>query len=361
MVNSISKSNEKRYLDTKSHDGAAKQRSAGVKISQNLFHGFSDVAQVEKEKHKITAEKYSVEDSNAQVLLKAVKAYTDLFCKQRILELRSQYKNQTQAEFENAQKSNKAGEVSLPRVLEAQTRLNDAKMQEAQAIGEREAAQAQFMEITGINTPTNLSISLANLQPIGSLADLQNHALEHSPTLSSAASHIKELQQEKNAATGQLLPSVDVSVSGNVNRKVGGAKDLYAYKNANKEAKAELSISVPLYDRGMTYSKRRAAMKATVAAKTHLEHSKRQLQLVCAQVYSRYIAAQQSHILLKQNTDTLLSLVKAVRAEYSAGSKTLTDVKKEELKLLECRIKMYNNAKTQLDTHYQLQTLKGEI
>lgn len=361
---SLAKNRRKSDADSIHVKGLEKDNNGSVTISQNLFKGFSDVAKVAQTEHEILSAWAQLKDKEQQVFLGVIKAYLDLYAKYAAVEVYKANLVSMQKSYEAASTKRKIGEETLTQESLAEAKYVEAQSKLESGLAELEAAKATFEQLTGLAAPERVDHPKELLDVPVSMDVLQEVALKDNPKITQATEDLASAKQSKRSITGQLLPSVDLQASST--RDIKQTKTTYLNYSGNPtntqvNNQVAVSISVPLYDAGVTRSQRREAKETVVTKRIAFEKVRQEVIQACKQIYRAFLAA-------KLNMDNSVRQVKAQEVavdgttqEMDVGTKILLDVLNAQTQLLQAKLDQISTIQQYYFTLYQMLSLQGKL
>lgn len=367
LSNTLVSSRTKSDADSLHRSGIQKDKKGSIIVSQNLFRGFTDVAKVSQAEHEIQSLWAQLKDSEQAVFMKVIRAYLELYAKYAAVEVHKANVVSMQKNYETASTKRSIGEETLTQESAAEAQYADAQSRLESALAELEGAKATFEQLTGTVAPEYVEHPKEQVDMPGSAELLQDVALKDNPKITQAIQDLASSKQSKKAVTGQLLPSVDVEASST--RDISQDKtsiNSINYHGPNPKVtrvnnQVALTLSVPLYDAGVTRSQRRQAGENIVTSRITFEKVRREIIQACRQVYRAYLAA-------KTNMDNSIKQVKAQQVavdgnmqEMEVGTKILFDVLQAQTKLLEAKLNQIGTIQKYYENLYIMLSLQGKL
>mgnify|MGYP000140187612 CR=1 FL=1 len=361
------KSRTKSDADSLHRSGLQKDNKGSVTVSQNLFRGFTDVAKVSQAEHEIQSLWAQLKDKEQDVFIKVIRAYLELYAKYAAVEVHKANVVSMQKNYETASTKRSIGEETLTQESAAEAQYADAQSRLESALADLEGAKATFEQLTGTISPEYVEHPTELIDIPGSIEVLQDVALKDNPKITQAIEDLASSKQSKKAYTGQLLPSVDLQASStrDINQNKTSINSLN-YHGPNPKVtqvnnQLAVTLTVPLYDAGITRSQRRQAGENVVTSRITFEKVRKEIIQACRQVYRAYLAA-------KTNMDNSIKQVKAQQVavdgnmqEMEVGTKILFDVLQAQTKLLEAKLNQIGTIQKYYENLYIMLSLQGKL
>jgi outer membrane protein len=219
--------------------------SVGASISQNIFDNFKNDADVEAARALTEASRYSLSNSEQNILLNVVQAYMGVVQGTQLVQLNQDNVKFYQAQVQSANDRLKIGEGTKIDVSQAQARLAQGTAAYETAVADLETSQASYERYVG-HKPHNLSanFNLGKLLP-KSVDSAVTEAVASNPAVLAAKAAIRAAQANSDSANAAFGPTLDMVGSIGANVFGGGANSAPAPTTSLK-----FTLTVPIYGGG---------------------------------------------------------------------------------------------------------------
>lgn len=219
--------------------------AVGASISQNIFDNFKSDADIEAARALTEASRYSLQNSEQNVLLAVVQAYMGVIRDTQLVQLRQSNVDFYQAQVNSANDRLKIGEGTKIDVSQAQARLAQGTASYQAAIASLQTSQASYERYVG-HKPRNLSSTyrLGSLMP-SSLDAAINEAITSHPAILAARAAIRASQANSDSANAAFGPTLDMT--GSIGATVFPGNTMGA---GAPSAALKFSLTVPVYGGG---------------------------------------------------------------------------------------------------------------
>jgi outer membrane protein len=219
--------------------------SVGASISQNIFDNFKNDADVEAARALTEASRYSLSNSEQNILLNVVQAYMGVVQGTQLVQLNQDNVKFYQAQVQSANDRLKIGEGTKIDVSQAQARLAQGTAAYETAVADLETSQASYERYVG-HKPRNLSanFNLGKLLP-KSVDSAVNEAVASNPAVLAAKAAIRAAQANSDSANAAFGPTLDMVGSIGANVFGGGSSSAPAPTTSLK-----FTLTVPIYGGG---------------------------------------------------------------------------------------------------------------
>lgn len=296
------------------------RREASIKLTQNLFEGFGNVKDVDRQKFRLDAQSYKTESKANDIALAMTTAFVDLLKQQDLLNLSQDNLDTHIKILEQITKRNDAGIGNQVEVDQAKARLALAEANFASTQNNYFDAKAKFRRVLGRDPDNNLIRPKFNFEIPVNLEEATNIAMADHPTLRSANGDIAETRLQFDAATRNYYPRVDLELEKTFDHNLSGVK------GKNEYLQAMIRLKYNLYRGGQDSANRGRTESAYLEATEIRNNTRRQLienlrYAWNAQTYvEKQIVYTNQHIKLTHDTLT------GYRKQFSLGRRSLLDL-----------------------------------
>ena len=324
--------------------GTVKQRyddnisSYGVGINQNIFHGFSDIANLKETDLNIKAKWYSYEAKKQEVLRNVAITYFALLAKRDEISHLKSLLEARQNSKEVAEWMYKTGAVKYLDVSQAIASVSETESKLAKAAAEYIAYCAQFEELTGYKVPQILTTPKKMFDENITEKQAFEIAKNNNPEIIAATNALAAAKAAVKKPNPEFTPSIDVSYS--YDHSYNSSKNTRSHQSdkfREKGSTIALSVTVPIYDGGTARAEKRKyidlATKAAVDKDKTIEDVKTQITAVWASM----AAAKQSLLSAKKAVEARQIALHDAEEEYKSGVKIIKDVLDAQEQLFEAK------------------------
>jgi len=218
--------------------------TVGASYSQTLFDNFKTDADIEAARALTEASRYSLQNSEQNVLLAVVQAYMGIIQNTQLVQLSQNNVTFFQAQVQSANDRLKIGEGTKIDVSQAQARLAQGTAAYESAVAALQTSQASYERFVG-HKARNLTSTykLGSLMP-KSLDAAIGEAVASHPAILAAKAGIRAAQANSDAANAAFGPTL--GVVGSIGSTVFGPSPV----NPTPAANVKFSLSIPIYAGG---------------------------------------------------------------------------------------------------------------
>ena len=327
---------------------------ARLEVRQNIWRGGRTVADTDRAKATVQAQRGLLYNTEQDVLLRAATAYMNVWRDEAILQLAINNEQVLEQQLEATNARFEVGEITRTDVSQSESRVALARANRVQAEGNLRTSRAIFEELIG-QPPVNVQAppSLRGLPQSEQAASEQ--ARTENPAVVAAAYLYRAAGYQVRNVTGELLPQV--SVAGRLT-----ASDEIASANTSEQSAAVLAeVSVPLYQAGAVSSRVRQAKQVEGQRRQELDETRRNAE-------QRAVSAWEALQSAEAQIDSFESQVRAnqialegVRQEYSVGVRTTLDVLDAEQELFDSQVNLVGAQRDEIVAGFQLLSAVGRM
>ena len=187
--------------------------TVGVGMSQTIFDNFKSDADIEAARAYTEASRYSLANSEQNVLLAMVQAYMGVVQNTQLVQLRQENVKFYQAQLDSANERLKIGEGTKIDVSQAEARLAQGTASYQSAIASLQTSQASYERFVG-HKPRNLAATykLGTLMPKSLDAAIGEAERSH-PAILAARAAIRAAQANSDSANAAFGPTLGMTAS----------------------------------------------------------------------------------------------------------------------------------------------------
>ncbi len=313
-------------------------RSYGVGISQNLFHGFSDMAALQETDLEIKARWYSYEAKKQEILRNVAIVYFALLAKRDEINHLKSLLEARQNSKEVADWMYKTGAVKYLDVSQAIASVSETESKLAKAAAEYISYCAQFEELTGYKVPQVLTMPEKMFDENITEKQAIEIAKNNNPQIIAASQALLAAKAAVKKPNPEFVPSVDLSYSYDHSyNSSDNTRNHQGDKYREKGSTLALQVTVPLYDGGTARAEKRKyidlATKTAVDKEKLIDDVKTQITAVWASM----AAAKQSLLSAKKAVEARQIALHDAEEEYKSGVKIIKDVLDAQEQLFEAK------------------------
>ncbi|RAK61389.1 hypothetical protein DJ021_17055 [Phenylobacterium hankyongense] len=310
--------------------GEANFGVAVLSFSQPIWTGGRVAAAVSAATGDILQGRENLRRVEGQVLGSVIQAYVDVRRDQQALDVHQQDREVLRKQLEESQARFDVGEITRTDVALSQARLaaSQAQLQSAQA--QLAVSRATYAALVGHN-PGDLAPepSLAYLMP-GNVDDAFTIAEQNNPTLRAQQYAEAASRARVAGARAERMPSLSGSSSLSFNN---GPVAPFNQGRYNTEVQAAVTLTVPLFNGGLTTSRIRQAIERNNSDRITIETQRRSVLQTLTQSWNQLIADRANIASTAEQVRATLIAAEGTRQEQQVGLRTTLDVLNAEQEL----------------------------
>ena len=329
--------------------------SATLSASQPLYDGGQTVNNVRGRIADVSASRARLTALEQQVLFDAITAYADVLRDIEVVQLARNNVRVITEQLRATQDRFSVGEVTRTDVSQAEARLAEANSNLARSIGDLEASRQNYREVVG-SEPQSLA-PLPPLPPLpGTLDDAVTTALASHPEIIAARYDEISAARDVSAAIGGLLPDVTLEASTGYNDTIFSDD-----RTTSTTARVGVRATIPLYQRGVQYSRVRQNQALASAARADITTEARDRRRVAELAWSELQVARARIAAQREGVRAAQLAFEGVREESIVGSRTTLDVLDAEQELLNARTDLVTAVRDEFVAAYALLQAIGTL
>lgn len=328
--------------------------SAALNLTQPLFRGGRTLAQTRQAKAQVYAQRARLLDTEQGVLLTAATAFLDVWRDQAILGLNQSNENVLREQLEATEVRLEVGEVTRTDLSQAQSRLARAKSGRVAADGNLGQSRAAYKEVVG-----DLPGTVEDPPRVLTLPQTQEEAVTIAleENLGLVASRFDETAERQNVRIqfGNLLPEVNI---------IGQLSHSESTNNGirtRNDARGIAQVTMPLYEQGLVSSQIRQAKQVANQRRLQVEEARRDAEQTAVDAWEALVAARAQIEAFETEVEATRIALDGVRAENSAGARTVLDILDAEQEFLDAQVNLVSARRDEIVASYQLLTTLGRM
>jgi outer membrane protein len=329
-------------------------KTAKISMSVNLYRGGKTEIETEEANNKIRADEASLKGQIQSFILEAATAYSVHYKNIKTRELNINNKAVLKVHLEAAKARSKYGEISDTNVFQAKARFADAVAKEIKSKGDFLISKVNFESIfatdaMGLLPASPLKIEFTKLDELLNLVTSNNFKLINLRELLKAArNNARNLKRD-------LLPVVDFDADYTRGWQVSNQ-----YSDS-RSAKFVVSLSMPLYRGGSTYSKIRQASISAAKLVSDYDQALLDVKKELMQAWFNYKSFQSQIIALKEAALSSKIVLARIKKEVDVGSRAFIEVLDAEQELLESNASILRATNELLAATYKIKEITGQL
>lgn len=293
------------------------QGLAKLTLSQSLFAGGKDKAQLNAAHANQNAYEYQTLDTKNALYIQVAKAFYAVLSAEHEVANTKKSIELTKKRVNELQKRKKIGKSRNIEVLAAESQHSVLEAQLIAAIGEKKTAKSNFFNFTGLDPNTPLKDDLTLPKEIKNL-DTYLIKLEERPDLMSLRSNLESQSSMVRAAQADYFPRLDLTANYYFSR--------FHYPTTTPDWDAGLTLTVPIFSQGITKATVREAQESRLQAELVLNQKKRNAEVEIHTAYNNLLSSLEQVKALEKAMATTEENYKQQEKDYRYSLATNLDV-----------------------------------
>jgi outer membrane protein len=331
--------------------------SANVIITQPLYRGGQTLASVSQAENNVQAGRAALHSTEQQVLLQAATAFANLQQQYATLEVTISNIRVLTARLDESRAQFRVGEVTVTDVSQSEARLQQAVANRIQAEGNLASARATYEQVVGLPAPARPvpGHGPPNLPASQSEAEA---GIVANPDIIAARFNEKAAADAVDVVLGQKLPLVNLNGIVQRNTETGGG---FGRGVQQDNATVALSVTLPLYQAGLTDAQARSAKQTAGQRRIDIETATRQTVQGAVQNWSLYEAARSQVQAFEAQVRAYQVAFNSIEQEQRVGTRTVVDVLNAQQDLFNAQVNLVSAQRDVIVYGYQLSTSVGRL
>lgn len=329
-------------------------RTGTLSVSQPLYRGGRTTAQTQQAEATILAERALLQATEQSILLSASTAYLNVVRDESVLKLNINNEQVLRRQLEAAQERFRVGEITRTDVSQAEARLSRATADRVAAEGTLQNSRANFINVVGRPPEKPEAPKAATVVP-GSFDELKTVTLAKNPNVMAADWTAQAAKEGIDLVFGELLPTVTLR------GEVGRSMHTSTLSSESELAEAKVSVSVPLYEGGGTYSRLRAQKHTYGQRRIEADQARRDSLETATRGWEDLQAARARTRSYESQIKASEMALAGVEEEAKVGSRTVLDVLDAEQELFDARVNLVSAQHDEMVAAFQVKSAVGQM
>ncbi|GHF25882.1 type I secretion protein TolC [Kordiimonas sediminis] len=331
----------------------------GLTVTQSLFRGFQDLNATKAAKYQVKAGRAQLMNIEQQVLLDAIRAYTNVVRDEAVVGLN---KNQVQVLERQLQASRdrfRVGEITRTDVAQSEARLEGAKSNLMAAEARLAASRALYQRVVG-RTPAGLEKENALPDLPATLDAAIEVAMAESPGVIAARHNERVASYNVKQSLGALSPRIGAQ-AGYTHRSGTSFFGGESRPSDTKSRSVSVQLTVPFYAGGARHSDVRRNKQLRSQRMVEIHQAERLAQESTFVAWDNLRAARGQIMSSEASVRANEIALEGVRQEAAVGSRTTLDVLNAEQELLNARSNLIGAQRDEMVAAYSLLSAIGRL
>ncbi len=343
---SASSAGFKPYLGVSANAGAARTKigdytfdynptGIGLEFQQNVFQGFSTIAQYKGARAVRDAETAALYATESDVFLTAINAYIGVLRAGEVLKLNQNNQRVLQEYYNYCADNARVGRLTKTDVAQASARVEMAKYAMADAQAKYDNAVETFRRVAG-TTPDEFSeIDMSRVKTLfpESVDAASEYAMKNHPAILALESRERAAREQIVIARKSMLPSVDV-------RGAIMQIDDIPYIDRARDSRIGVYLKMPLYDKGNAFANVDKVRYTVDGIQEQIVNARRTIDESLHQAWNMYNAQESAITAAQAGVKANQMALNGTRDEQKRGRRTVLDVLNAEQELLNTKVSL---------------------
>lgn len=326
-----------------------------VQITQPIFNGGSDVANLKAANAQFRVSRAKFYESEQKFLMSAIQTYLDLYEAQELYNIATTSLDFRKTEFQASEERFKLGLETVTGTAIAKTKLLQAEASKAASFAKLESLKARFRDMFSTD-PSDLALPSDNANVPEDLESFTKRAMAANFTLAQAQNGASAAKSSSHSVAGRLLPKVDIFAQSSRNTSTVVTSD------PSKVLSTGVSVTIPILSKGgAEYADIRKANSDARSAVQRLQAIMHEVNVNTISIWQQYQASKMSLAYSAEAVQSSELALEAAKQEYLVGSKTMLDVFQLEDDLNRAKTQDIEIKKSYIINMYNMQSHMGNM
>lgn len=328
----------------------------GVEFQQNLFQGFSTMAQIKAAKGVLASQQAALYATQQDVFLSAINAYVNVLNTTEVLKLTKNNQRVLKEYYDYCVDLQNVGKLTKTDVAQASARLEMAKYAVADAQAKYDNSIETFRRIYGADNENFTEINLDRMKGLfpSSVSAAEEYALTNHPVLLALAAQEKAAKENITVARKTMLPSVDV-------RAAAMQVDDLPYVDRVRDGRIGVYVKVPLYDRGAAFAGTDKVRFTVAGIQEQIIDARRTIVENLHSAWNMYDAQALAISAAESGIKANKMALDGTRAEQKNGRRTVLDVLNAEQELLNTQVSLSQAKYARVSAYFSILSATGVL
>ncbi|MDE6478282.1 MAG: TolC family outer membrane protein [Alphaproteobacteria bacterium] len=328
----------------------------GIEAQQNIFQGFSIMAQIKAAKSMLAAQEAVLYATQQDVFLSAINAYINVLNAAEVLKLNKNNQRVLQEYYDLCVARESVGTLTKTDVAQASARLAGAKYQLAEATAQYDNSLETFRRIYGTLMDSYDDIDLDKMRHLfpESAASAEEYAIKNHPSIVALNAQETAAKENVTSAYKSILPSVDVRAS------VLQFEDLPVVDRV-RDSRVGVYLKLPLYDRGTAFASADKVRHTVAGIQDQIINARRVVVENLYQAWNTYDAQGVAISAARASIDANQMALDGIREEQQRGRRTVLDVLNAQQELLNSRVSLARAQHNQIAAFFAVLSAVGKL
>lgn len=324
-------------------------------LTQNLFNGWSTGSEVTRQEARVRSAANRVQETGQFVGLAIVEAYLEVMRQRDLLQIAKDNVKEHMSMLDEIKSGADAGRSTEADVNQAQSRVANARANEANVREALRIAESQFIRAAG-EKPDILvmpKVPTEALQP--SVDEAVEIAVSNTPTLGVYEADADVAWQEYQATKANFYPKVDLQLQGRQTNDLGGVEGV------NKGASAQVIANWNIFRGNIDTHLKREAVYRHAQAKERRAQEARRIEDDLRQTWASMVAAGERAKEFNEQAGANAKVVEGYKDQFELDRRTLLDVLDSQNELFVSRSNAVNAQYLEVLAVYRVLALQGRL
>ncbi len=336
--------------------------NASLSVSSVIFNGFRSINGVRQAKFEKQGAQQTAERSAQSTVFETIRTYAGVLTAAEKVRAEQENLEAQQLQLKRIEDFHQAGKRPVADVYQQKAQISSSQYRLSTALRNHEVYKLMLLQTMGVD-PTAVQTGFNAVDPgveqmirqVKSFngQDSLTRALVTRPDLKARQSQIKAAEKEIAIARGGYLPTLSnyISIGTNYNNQNTWANFSEQLFDKNLNFSTGLSLSIPIFDKGLTKTRTTSAKLQLKSQQLELERQKNQVALEVRQAREDFQTAEKQLQAAEAQVEYARAALESIQERYNVNAATLVEVTQARSTTLEANYSL-------IDARYNV-LLKG--
>lgn len=346
------------YADyTKPVDDELDPFEAGIELRQNVFRGFADQGEIERQQARVRSSAYLVQSSSENIALDASRVYINVLRTQELLNIAEENLEIHLRIADQIKLRSESGVGSQADTDQIQGRLALAQSNVVIADTNLSDAESEYLAVVG-HLPRDLTQPLPpNSRMFDSLQDATLSALSTNPTLKSALADLEARYQQYEVSKAPFYPIIDLELDWRWDEDISVSTVTGEREWFQALARARYNFFNGFRDQG----RKAETLELVNEAREIKNNTERQVVESMRLSWMAYMNVLDRIEYLRNYVESSRSTATAYAKQFDIGKRTLLDVLDSEAEAIQSRADLIDAESDGLFAQYRILAATGQL
>jgi adhesin transport system outer membrane protein len=328
-----------QYKSGQKIDEQLTRKELGVKVTQNIFNGFEDVAEKDRLAFEAESERLGLLSDAENLALDVTRVYLDLLKAQQFIELTERNVDDHDQVLGDIEIRQAQGLSSKSDLAQIRSRVATSKSSLIAARNNLLDKRVEYLRLVGVRPEALVEPKVDETLLPESEQNAIIDAIKYNPEIRVAMADLDAANHEITRESSSFYPEVNLELHANYNDDMGGLE------GRDSDARIMLTMSYDIFSGGHTVSKKESAIWRKEEARSIRLRTEQQVSEGVRLAWNSWEMQYQQLEWLQQNVDAAKQAESGYIEQFKLNRRSLLDV-------LDVKVELFLARKSYIETFY---------